>query len=79
MSGGCEGVGRWLTPALTKKRRLVETVLAQLTETVHLNRVWARDLWHLTSRTLRKILSHTFVVFPSRQFMGTSLRFEQVL
>ncbi len=31
------------------------TVAAQLVERFHLKRLWARDVWHLTSRTLRKV------------------------
>jgi hypothetical protein len=39
-------------------RYRVETVIGQLMERYHAKRVWARDLWHLTSRWLRKLLSH---------------------
>jgi hypothetical protein len=42
-----------------KVRRLVETVIGQLSEQFHIEKVRARDLWHLTSRSARKILSHT--------------------
>jgi hypothetical protein len=41
----------------------IETVAAQLVERFHLKRIWARDAWHLTSRVLRKVLSHTIAVF----------------
>ena len=44
------------------KRRRIETVIAQLVARFHLARVRARDLWHLCSRMLRKILSHTVAV-----------------
>ncbi|MDP8947882.1 MAG: IS982 family transposase [Actinomycetota bacterium] len=46
---------RWLT----QKRRRIETVISQLVERYGAKKVWARDRWHLTSRWLRKILSHT--------------------
>ncbi len=39
--------------------RLIETVNGQLAERFAAKRTWAKDLWHLTSRVLRKILSHT--------------------
>jgi hypothetical protein len=48
---------------LSRVRWRIETVAAQLVERYHLKRVWARDAWHLTSRTLRKVLSHTIAVF----------------
>jgi hypothetical protein len=38
---------------------LIETVNGQLAERFHVKRTWAKDLWHLCSRMLRKILSHT--------------------
>lgn len=48
----------WL---LVKRRRIV-TVIGQLVERFHPARVRARDHWHLCSRMLRKILSHTVAV-----------------
>ena len=47
---------------VTRVRWRIETVAAQLVERYHLKRVWARDAWHLTSRVLRKVLSHTVAV-----------------
>jgi Transposase DDE domain len=49
---------RWLV----QKRRRVETVIGQLVGRYNAKRVWARDGWHLRSRWLRKILSHTVAV-----------------
>jgi hypothetical protein len=51
---------RWLT----QKRRRIETVAGQLVERYRAKKVWARDRWHLTSRWLRKILSHTMGFLP---------------
>jgi hypothetical protein len=48
---------------LTHIRYGIETVFGQLVERFHIKRVWARDLWHLTSRWMRKFLSHTLAVF----------------
>jgi Transposase DDE domain len=60
---------------LTRMRWRIETVAAQLVARYHLKRIWARDAWHLTSRTLRKVLSHTIAVclclergYPPLQF-----------
>ena len=47
---------------LTRWRWRIEVVASQLVERYHLKRVWARDTWHLTSRMLRKVLSHTLCV-----------------
>lgn len=38
---------------------LIETVNGQLACRFHAKSTWAKDLWHLCSRILRKILSHT--------------------
>lgn len=47
---------------VTQWRWRIEVVASQLVERYHLKRVWARDTWHLTSRLLRKVLSHTLCV-----------------
>ncbi len=44
---------------LSRFRYRIDTIFSQLTERYCIKRVWARDLWHLRSRLLRKILSHT--------------------
>jgi hypothetical protein len=48
--------------SLTQKRRRIETVIGQLVERYRAKKVWARDRWHLCSRWLRKVLSHTLAV-----------------
>jgi hypothetical protein len=48
---------------LTHVRYRIETVFGQLVERFNIKRVWARDLWHLTSRWMRKFLAHTLTVF----------------
>ena len=40
-------------------RRIIETVFSQLSERLNIEKVRARDAWHLTSRWARKILAHT--------------------
>jgi len=47
---------------LSRVRWRIETVASQLVERYHFKRIWARDAWHLTSRVLRKVLSHTVCV-----------------
>jgi Transposase DDE domain len=90
---GGEGLLRLLTPYkskkkekkpwprwLTQKRRRIETVISQLVGRYQAKRVWARDRWHLTSRWLRKALSHTVAVFLCQEETHLSpLRFAKLL
>jgi hypothetical protein len=65
---------------LTNLRRRIETVFGQLVQRFHAKQVWARDVWHLSSRWLRKILSHTFAVYCCQQVgLNSSLAFAQLL
>ena len=41
----------------------IETVFGQLVKRLHAQRVWARDLWQLTARRMRKFLSHALAVY----------------
>jgi len=66
---------RWLT----NLRRRIETVISQMTERYRAKRVRARDLWHLTSRFFRKILSHTCCVHLCQQAGLPPLRFSELL
>jgi Transposase DDE domain len=47
---------------LASVRYRIETVNGQLAERYRIKRTWARDLWHLCHRVIRKILSHTVSV-----------------
>jgi hypothetical protein len=66
-------------PWLVAKRRRVETVIGQLTGRYQLRRVWARDAWHLWSRWLRKLLSHTMAVLLCQRSALPPLRFAQLV
>ena len=44
---------------LSRLRYRIDTVFSQLTGRYSIKRVWAKDLWHLSGRLLRKVLSHT--------------------
>jgi hypothetical protein len=70
---------RW-PHSLVQKRRRVETVIAQLVGRFHAKTVWARDLWHLCSRWLRRVLSHTFAVLLCQQAgLASPLRFAELV
>jgi hypothetical protein len=66
---------RWLTGV----RRRIETVISQLVERYRMKRVWARDLWHLTSRFMGKVLSHTCAVLLCQRAGLSPLRFSDLL
>jgi hypothetical protein len=65
--------------ALNKPRRRVETTIGQLTERFHCKRTWARDLWHLRNRLIRKILSHTVAVLLNVRMGNPPLQLEHLL
>ncbi len=50
---------------LVSQRRLVETVISQLTEHFNITKVWARDMWHLSCRINRKIMANTIAVMAN--------------
>lgn len=64
---------------LNRKRRLIETVIGQLCERFRIEKVRARDLWHLTVRITRKLLAHTVNCYLSYQAGNTILQFEKIM
>ena len=66
---------RWLT----HMRYRIDTVFSQLTDRFHAKKVWARDAWHLLSRWMRKILSHTIAVYFCLQTGLQPLHFADLL
>src|SRR5688572_15889055 len=48
---------------LGRARWVIETAFGQLAERFHVKRTWARDLWHLSHRVIRKVLGHTVAVW----------------
>jgi len=67
-----------LVKALNNRRRLIETVIGQLTERFHIEKVRARDLWHLTVRIERKLLAHTINCFINHVKGNPILQFERI-
>jgi hypothetical protein len=64
---------------LSRLRYRIDTVFSQLTERFSIKRVWARDLWHLTSRLLRKVLSHTVAFLLNHQMGNPPLQLSKLL
>jgi hypothetical protein len=60
-------------------RYRIETVFGQLVERYHAKRVWARDLWHFTSRWMRKLLSHAIAIFFCIQENISLLSFSKLI
>lgn len=61
---------------LKKARRNIETVIGQLSERFNIQKVRARDLWHLSHRLMRKILAHNFCFILNKQLGNPPLQFE---
>ena len=74
---------RDLTPKrsalLSRFRYRIDTVFSQLVGRYSIKRVWARDLWHLMSRLLRKILSHTVAFLLNEQMGNQPLQLSKLL
>jgi len=64
---------------ITSTRRLIETVIGQLSERFQIEKVRARDLWHQASRFWRKILAHTVCVKISLSLGHNPLQFERLI
>ena len=64
---------------LTQKRRRIETVIGQLTERFQAKKVWARDRWHVYTRWIRKVTSHTMAILLCREQGLPPLRFAELI
>jgi hypothetical protein len=64
---------------LSGPRWRVETVNGQLADRYRAKRLWARDLWHLCHRMIRKILCHTVAVWLNITTGLLPLRFADLL
>jgi hypothetical protein len=54
-------------------------VIGQLCDRFNIEKVWARDMWHLTSRLNRKVLAHTVCVWLNRLFGLEPLQFDSLV
>ena len=64
---------------LNRLRWMIETVFSQLTDRLQVKRVWARDLWHLCHRIIRKVLCHTVAAFVNVSLGRRPLDFDALL
>lgn len=65
---------KWLINWAMNVRRIIETVNGQLVERFNIQVIRAKDLWHFSSKVLRKILAHSFAFM-----LAGSLRFDEIL
>jgi hypothetical protein len=54
-------------------------VLSPWTERYHAKRMWARDVWHLPARWLRKLVSHTMALLLCLRIGLSLLTFAKLL
>ena len=67
---------RKLLQWMTSTRRIIETVIGQLAERFKIEKVRARDLFHLTGRLYRKLLAHTICCLMNFKRSNPILQFE---
>jgi hypothetical protein len=64
---------------LSRLRYRIDTVFSQLVGRYSVKRVWARDTWHLASRLLRKVLSHTVAFLLNHWLDNQPLQLSKLL
>ncbi len=64
---------------LSRLRYRIDTIFSQLTQRYSIKRVWAKDLWHLANRLLRKVLSHTIAFLLNYRIGNRPLQLSQLL
>jgi hypothetical protein len=64
--------------ALAAVRYRIETVNGQLAERYQVKRTWARDVWHLCHRLIRKLLSHTVMIWMTVTQGWSPLTFDRL-
>jgi hypothetical protein len=65
---------------LMRIRRVVETVIGQLADRFNIQRIRAKDLWHLNTKVIRKILAHN-LLFSINSFLNPNhpIQFEKLV
>ncbi len=64
---------------LKSVRPRIETVIGQLSERFHMQKIRARDLWHLTRRLARKLLAHTVGIWINLSLGREPLQFDGLI
>jgi Transposase DDE domain len=74
-----EQIPKALDYSINRVRKIVETVIGQLSERYHIEKVRARDLWHLTSRIARKLLAHSIATYMNYRLRRPLLQFDGLI
>jgi|GEM_PF-2235523 len=69
--------GKHANKWMISTRRLVETVIAQLTEQFNIQK--ARSCWQLTNRITRKVLTHTMAIYMCKHLNIPGMQFEKII
>jgi hypothetical protein len=70
----------WFVKTIVSVRRLIETVIGQLTTRFEIERIRAKKLWHFLRRVTRKILAHTVAFVINRDINPENpLQFENLI
>jgi hypothetical protein len=64
---------------LSRVRYRIDTTFGQLVDRYQIKRVWAKDSWHLHSRLLRKVLSHTLAVLLNQAQGNPSMQLARLI
>ena len=64
---------------LMRCRRNIETVIGQLSDCFNIQKVRAKDLWHLSHRLTRKILAHNFCFILNKKLGNPPLQLELLI
>lgn len=64
---------------IRKKRKIVETVISQLTRIFNIENIRVKNLWHLTNRIIRKILAHNICTIINLMHGSTILDIEPIV
>ena len=64
---------------LTRLRQTIEPLIGQLATRFNAERTWARDVWHLTSRLARKLLSHSVALLLNGRAGNPPLQLDRLI
>jgi len=64
---------------IVSTRRLVETVIGQLTERLKINAIRVKDFWHLQSRIARKLLAHAIATRIAKSLGLRPTQLEEII
>jgi len=70
---------KWILKFMRSKRKIVETVIAQLSKVFGMQTVRVKDLWHLTNRMARKILAHNICTVINKKYGFNILNIEPIV